>query len=72
MLDRADTIVVEDSAVRTLPVADHEILVEIKLDGASDPVCKYKCHFIETGQARASVWTFGWQNLVNRIFLFKP
>ena len=41
MLDGVDTIVVEDSAVRTLTVADHEVLVEIELDGASDPVCKY-------------------------------
>ena len=47
MLDGVDTIVVEDSAVRTLTVADHEVLVEIELDGASDPVCKYKCYFME-------------------------
>ena len=47
MLDGVDTIVVKDSAVRTLAVADHEVLVEIELDGASDPVCKYTCHFID-------------------------
>jgi len=39
MLDWADAIVVEDSAVLASAIVDGEVAIETELDGASHPIC---------------------------------